>query len=89
MDGDDFHPLTTDENGTFAKYVPGGFWYVEIADFTAEDSNVTEIYRGVLDLNVTVYDITCNTDSNGSNNAVTRKVDWCKHNIYQNNRSKQ
>ncbi|RAH14247.1 MAG: hypothetical protein CMB20_003610 [Methanobacteriota archaeon] len=61
--GDDFHPLTTDENGTFAKYVPGGFWYVEIADFTAEDSNVTEIYRGVLDLNGAVYDISWQTQT--------------------------
>ena len=41
--------------------MPGGFWYVEIADFTAEDSNVTEIYRGVLDLNGAVYDISWQT----------------------------
>ena len=45
--GDDFYPLVTDENGTFAEYVPHGEWYVEVAEYTA-DSNETEIFRDVL-----------------------------------------
>ena len=44
--GDDFYPLVTDENGTFAEYVPHGEWYVEVAEYTA-DSNETEIFRDV------------------------------------------
>ena len=46
--GDDFYPLITDANGTFAEYIPSGEWFVEVAPFTSEDSNVTELYRGVL-----------------------------------------
>ena len=46
--GDDFHPLITDANGTFADYIPAGEWFVEVAPFTPEGSNVTEIFRGVL-----------------------------------------
>ena len=46
--GDDFYPLITDENGTFAEYIPAGEWFVEVAPFTADDSNVTEILRAVL-----------------------------------------
>jgi len=61
--GDDFHPLNTDENGSFAKYVPGGFWYVEVADFTADDSGETEIFRGVLDLNGAERDIVWQTQT--------------------------
>ena len=61
--GDDFHPVTTDENGTFANYIPVGFWYVEIADFTAEDSNETEIFRGTLDLTGAVRDIAWQTQT--------------------------
>ena len=47
--GDDFYPLVTDENGTFAEYVPQGQWYLEVADYEA-DSNETEIYRGFVDI---------------------------------------
>jgi asparagine N-glycosylation enzyme membrane subunit Stt3 len=47
--GDDFHPLVTDENGTFADYVPQGEWFVEVADYEA-DSNETEIFRGFVDI---------------------------------------
>ncbi len=61
--GDDFHPVTTDENGTFANYIPQGFWYVEIADFTAEDSNETEIFRGTLDVNSAIRDIAWQTET--------------------------
>ena len=45
--GDDFYPLSTDANGTFAEYVPQGEWFVEVSDFTT-DSNVTEIFRDFL-----------------------------------------
>jgi asparagine N-glycosylation enzyme membrane subunit Stt3 len=48
--GDDFHPLVTDENGTFAEYVPQGDWYVEVADYES-DSNVSEIFRDVISIN--------------------------------------
>ncbi|MDC3298204.1 hypothetical protein OAU99_02385 [Candidatus Poseidoniaceae archaeon] len=47
--GDDFYPLVTDENGTFAEYVPQGQWYIEVADYEA-DSNETEIYRGFVEI---------------------------------------
>ena len=48
--GNDFHPLVTDENGTFAEYVPQGDWYVEVADYES-DSNVSEIFRDVISIN--------------------------------------
>ena len=48
--GDDFLPLVTDENGTFAEYVPQGEWFVEVADYEA-NSGETEIFRGVLTVN--------------------------------------
>ena len=56
--GDDFYPLSTDANGTFAEYVPQGEWFVEVSDFTT-DSNVTEIFRDflVLENAVTVLSI--------------------------------
>ncbi len=54
--GDDFHPLTTDENGTFADYVPQGEWYVEVADYEA-DSNETEIFRDFITVESSISDI--------------------------------
>ena len=49
--GDDFYPLTTDGDGTFAEYVPQGEWFVEVSSYTT-DSGATEIFRDVL----VVYD---------------------------------
>ena len=47
--GDDFYPLSTDANGTFAEYVPQGDWFLEVDDYQA-DSNETEILR----MNITI-----------------------------------
>ena len=58
--GDDFHPLTTDENGTFADYVPQGEWYVEVADYEA-DSNETEIFRDFITVEGPISDIVWKT----------------------------
>lgn len=55
--GNDFHPLVTDENGTFAEYIPQGDWYVEVAHFQADDSNATEIYRDFITVDGAVSDI--------------------------------
>ena len=54
--GDDFHPLVTDENGTFAEYIPQGDWFVEVADYQA-DSNETEILRDFIAVNAATSDI--------------------------------
>ena len=53
--GDDFYPLTVDENGTFAEYIPQGEWFVEVDDYQS-DSNETEIYRGVITVEGAVTD---------------------------------
>ena len=58
--GDDFYPLVTDENGTFAEYVSHGEWYVEVAEYIA-DSNETEIFRGVLNIDSAISDIVWKT----------------------------
>ena len=50
-DGEEFHMVTTDENGTFADYLPQGEWVVEVAPYDSSSSlNVTEIYRGMITL---------------------------------------
>ena len=58
--GDDFYPLATDENGTFADYVPHGEWFVEVSDYIA-DSNETEILRDVLVLDGAKTDLNLKT----------------------------
>ena len=58
--GDDFYPLVTDENGTFAEYVPHGEWIVEVAEYLA-DSNETEIFRDVLNVDAAITDIAWKT----------------------------
>ena len=58
--GDDFYPLVTDENGTFAEYVPHGEWFVEVADYEA-DSNETEILRDVITVDGAVTGIVWKT----------------------------
>ena len=46
----DLHSLETDENGTFAEYVPQGDYKVEVKDFES-DSNVSEILFDVISIN--------------------------------------
>ena len=58
--GDDFYPLATDENGTFAEYIAAGEWFVEVSDYIA-DSNETEIFRDVLVLDGAVTDLNWKT----------------------------
>ncbi|MGB1491501.1 MAG: hypothetical protein ACPG9O_05495, partial [Candidatus Poseidoniaceae archaeon] len=58
--GDDFYPLATDENGTFAEYIAAGEWFVEVSDYIA-DSNETEIFRDVLILDGAVTDLNWKT----------------------------
>ena len=58
--GDDFYPLATDENGTFADYVPHGEWFVEVSDYTS-DSNENEIFRDFLVLDGAISDLSWKT----------------------------
>ena len=58
--GDDFYPLPTDENGTFAEYIPQGEWFVEVSDYLA-DSNETEIFRDVLVVDGAITDLNWKT----------------------------
>ena len=58
--GDDFYPLATDENGTFAEYIAAGEWFVEVSDYIA-DSNETEIFRDVLVIDGAVTDLNWKT----------------------------
>ena len=58
--GDDFYPLPTDENGTFAEYIPQGDWFVEVSDYLA-DSNETEIFRDVLVVDGAITDLNWKT----------------------------
>ena len=58
--GDDFYPLATDSNGTFAEYVPHGQWFMEVSEYLS-DSNETEIFRDVLILDDAVTDINIKT----------------------------
>ena len=56
MDANDesvFYDLQTDENGSFAKYVPQGDWIFMIHPFTSESSNISEIYRQHIVVNET------------------------------------
>ena len=54
--GDDFYSLETDENGTFAAYVPQGDWIVEVAEYQT-DSNVSEIFRDAITIDSAISDI--------------------------------
>ena len=58
--GDDFYPLVSEENGTFAEYVPQGEWFVEVAEYIT-DSDGTEIFRDVLTVDGAKTDITWKT----------------------------
>ena len=58
--GDDFYPLPTDANGTFAEYVPQGDWFLEVDDYQA-DSNETEILRMNLSIESAQRDLVLQT----------------------------
>ena len=59
---DDFTDLVTDENGTFAKYVPQGTWIVEVDDYEA-DSGLSEIYRDIITIEDSVTDLSWTTET--------------------------